>query len=237
MDAKKRFLVIAITVGAVGLGVAVPAVAGLGPFGRPGSTAAGPGPGWDDGAGAGPNTMDRNGMGQNGAGMSCAKGTGEQARDGSCLDGSGLPAQGELTVQQEATLIAMAAEEKLAHDLYGAFAAEYDAVIFDRIALAETQHLTIVRALLARYGLTDPTADLADSQFGDPTVQATYDRLLAQGQASLTAALQVGRTVEQTDINHLRAALDGLDAPDVTQVYQNLLRASQHHLAAFERWS
>lgn len=236
MDARKRFLVIAITVGAVGLGVAVPAVAGLRPFGGPGSTAAGPGPGWDDGTGAGPNAMGRSGMGRNGAGMSCAKGIGERARDGSCLDGSGLP-QGELTARQKATLVAMVEEEKVAHDLYVAFAAEYDAVIFDRIASAETQHLTIVRALLARYGLTDPTAGLADGQFGDPTAQATYDRLLAQGQASLASALQVGRTVEQTDIDDLRAALEGLAAPDVTQAYQSLLRASQHHLAAFERWS
>jgi hypothetical protein len=245
MNARKRLLIIAITFGAVALGVAavaVPAVAGLGPFGGPGNAAAGPGPGRGDGTGAGPNAagqngMGRRGMGPNGAGVCCAGGTADRACDGSCLTGSGLPDQGELTAQQEATLAAMAQEEKLAHDLYVAFADRYDAMIFDRIAAAETQHLTIVRTLLARYGLTDPTAGLADGQFGDPTVQATYDRLLAQGRADLAAALQAGRTVEQTGIDDLRDALPELTAPDVTQVYQNLLRASQHHLAAFERWS
>jgi hypothetical protein len=241
MSARKRLLVVAIAVGAVALGVAaaaVPAVAGRGQFGGPGNSAEGPAPG----PGAGPNAggqngMDANGVRPNGAGVCCPGGTGDRARDRSCLTGAGLPAQGELTASQEATLAAMAQEEKLAHDVYVAFAARYDAMIFDRIATAETQHLTIVRALLTRYGLTDPTAGLADGQFGDPTVQATYDQLLAQGQADLAAALQVGRTVEQTDIDDLRAALTGLTAPDVTQVYQNLLRASQHHLAAFERWS
>ena len=48
------------------------------------------------------------------------------------------------------------------------------------------------------------------------------------------AALEVGRTVETTDIADLRAAAEGLTAPDVQRVYQQLLNASQHHLAAFE---
>jgi hypothetical protein len=140
-----------------------------------------------------------------------------------------------LTEQQKTTLTAMAQEEKLAHDLYTAFAAKYDAVVFDRIAASETQHLTAVRTLLDRYGLADPTVGKAAGQFSDPAVQATYDRLLAQGQASEAAALQVGQTVEKTDIDDLRAAQDGLTAADVRQVYEHLLAASQHHLTAFQR--
>ena len=66
-------------------------------------------------------------------------------------------------------------------------------------------------------------------------VQATYDRLLAQGQVNEAAALQVGQTVEQTDIADLTAAQEGLTAADVRQVYEHLLVASQHHLAAFQR--
>ena len=45
----------------------------------------------------------------------------------------------------------MAEEEKLAHDLYTAFAARYDVRVFQRIAAAETRHLTVVRTLLDRY--------------------------------------------------------------------------------------
>jgi hypothetical protein len=169
----------------------------------------------------------------NGPGM----GTGTMSRDGSCLDPAVTAAQGTLTGQQKTTLVAMAQEEKLAHDLYVAFAGRYDVVIFDRIAAAETHHLTVVWILLDRYGLSVPTAGRPAGQFSDPAVQATYDRLLAQGQGSQAAALQVGQTVEQTDIADLRAALDGLTAPDVKQVYNRLLVASQQHLTAFQRWS
>jgi hypothetical protein len=235
MKTTKRRAVVLAVAGALGLGalaVAVPAVAGVGPFGSPPAATSGPGPGWGGG--------DDTGMGMTGRGMNSdpnGAGMGAGARDGSCLEPAGLPAQGTLTEPQQATLAAMAQEEKLAHDLYVAFATRYDATVFDRIAVSETQHLTIVRTLLDRYGLADPTAGMAVGQFSDPTVQATYDRLLGQGQADEAAALRVGQTVEQTDIDDLRAAQNGLTAPDVMQVYENLLQASQHHLAAFQRWS
>lgn len=225
-------LAVLIAAGALGLGilaVAAPAIAGFGPFGQPTAAPSAPGdpagPGWRDGGGRG--------MGP-GGGM--GNGTGP-ARDGSCGGLAVTAAKGTLTGQQQATLAAMAQEEKLAHDLYAAFADEYPDVIFDRIAAAETRHLTAVRTLLTRYGLADPTAGRAAGQFGDPAVQSDYDRLLAQGRGNLAAALQVGQTVERTDIADLSAALDGLTAPDVRQVYTHLLAASEHHLTAFQNWS
>ena len=151
-------------------------------------------------------------------------------------DGRGLVAapSGTLTAAQRLTLQANAQEEKLAHDLYTEFAARYDDPVFDRIAAAETRHLDALRTQLARYGIADPTAGLASGRFSDPTVQATYDRLLAEGLTGEPAALGVGRTVETTDIADLRTAAQGLTAPDVQRVYEQLLSASQQHLAAFE---
>jgi hypothetical protein len=145
-------------------------------------------------------------------------------------------AQGTLTPAQKATLQAMAEEEKLAGDLYQAFADRYDAVIFDRISAAEDQHLAAIRTLLTRYQLTDPTGGKAAGQFTTASVQATYDRLLAQGLTGQTAALAVGRQVEQADITALQQAGSGLEAPDVQRTYQHLLAASQHHLAMFVAW-
>jgi hypothetical protein len=176
------------------------------------------------------------GMGSGyGMGDSGMMGTG--ARDGTCVDPAITAAKGTLSEQQKTTLVAMAQEEKLAHDLYTAFAGKYDAVVFDRIAVSETRHLTAVRVLLSRYGVADPTAGEAAGQFSDAAVQATYDKLLAKGQAGQAAALQVGVTVEQADIADLTAALNGLSATDVKQVYRRLRMASQHHLAAFQSWS
>jgi hypothetical protein len=173
-----------------------------------------------------------NGYGMGGSGM-----MGTSVRDGACLGPAVTAAKGTLTEPQKTTLVAMAQEEQLAHDLYTAFAAKYDAVVFDRTADSETRHLAAVQTLLARYGVADPTAGKPAGQFSDPAVQATYDTLLAQGQTGQAAALQAGVTVEQTDIADLTAALDGLSAPDVTQVYTQLRMASQHHLSTFQNWS
>jgi hypothetical protein len=141
-------LVAAGALGLGGLAVAAPALAGAGPFGPgPASTA----------------TADRTGFGYgmgpgSGYGMGTGSGMGRGNGDGTCLRLNVTAEQGTLTDAQKTTLAWMAQEEKLAHDLYTAFAARYDAVVFDHIAAAETQHLTAVRTLLQRYGLSDPTA-------------------------------------------------------------------------------
>lgn len=233
MNMTKRRIVVLAAAGAVGLGVvavAVPAVAGGGAQRTASVATASPGTGPGNGNGMG----GRPGMAGRGTN---ADGSGAGTAQGGRLGVCDLAAKGTLTAEQQSTLAAMAQEEKLARDLYVAFSDRYDAGIFDRIAGSETQHLTIVRALLDRYGLADPTAGVTDGRFSDPAVQATYDRLLTEGQADLAAALRVGQMVEQADIDDLRAARNGLTAPDVTQVYTNLLQASQRHLTAFQRWS
>jgi hypothetical protein len=219
----KRRTVALVAAGALGLSgfaVASPALAGAGIFGTTGAAVT------QQGGPAG------NGYGTpRGAGMSAGR------RDGTCLNGAVNAGQGTLSSQQQNTLAAMAQEEKLAHDLYTAFADKYSLPIFDRIAAAETRHLSTVRTLLARYGVNDPTVGLAAGTFSDPATQATYDRLLANGATSQNAALQAGQEVERTDITDLQKALTGLSAPDVTQAYQHLLAASRQHLAAFTTWA
>ncbi|MFI6402273.1 DUF2202 domain-containing protein [Streptomyces sp. NPDC050548] len=165
-------------------------------------------------------------------------GTGAGDGNGPCsLTGSATTApSGTLSAAQKTTLARMAQEEKLAHDLCTVFAARYDAHVFDRIAIAETHHLAAVRTLLDRYDVSDPTAGEAAGDFTDATVQATYDRLLKQGTASVDGALKAGLTFETDDIAALTKARSGLDAPDVEQVYTNLLAASRMHQAAFDSW-
>ncbi|HSP53700.1 MAG TPA: DUF2202 domain-containing protein [Cryobacterium sp.] len=149
--------------------------------------------------------------------------------------GTGLTdvASGTLTDDQKTELAAMAEEEKLAQDLYVAFDAQYDATVFTRIAKSETKHLDAVRTLLDRYELTDPTDGLAAGEFLTDETQALYDTLLAEGSVSLDAAMQTGRTIEETDIADLTTATLGVTAPDVLKVYERLLAASEKHLVAF----
>lgn len=179
---------------------------------------------------------DDRGQGSGRGGMMAGAGMmgGAGFRGGGMMGGFGAAEKGTLTSAQKAELAAMAEEEKLAHDLYTAFAAKYpDQTVFGHIATSETQHLTAVRTLLDRYDVKDPTAGKAAGQFADPNVQKTYDQLLAKGRTSLANAYAVGVQVEKADIADLTDAVDGLTAPDVTRVYQHLTMASQHHLAAF----
>ncbi len=126
----------------------------------------------------------------------------------------------------------MVQEEKLAHDLYVALGDEWGLRIFDRIAVAETRHMESVSALLDAYGLEDPTEGLEDGEFADAELQELYDSLLAQGLESETAALEVGVTVEETDIADLQER--ETDEESVAWVFDRLETASTHHLAAFE---
>ncbi len=142
-------------------------------------------------------------------------------------------ASGTLTDSQTAVVAALAEEEKLAHDLYVAFADQYGTPPFTRIADAETQHLAQVRIILERYAIADPTAGLAAGTFATAATQDLYDTLLADGSAGVEAAFQAARTVESTDVADLQSAVVGVTAPDVLQVYANLLAGSGRHLVAF----
>lgn len=140
---------------------------------------------------------------------------------------------GTLTDEQKTELTAMAEEEKLAHDLYVALDAQYDAKVFTNIAKSEAKHLDAVRILLERYDLSDPTVGQEPGEFLTEATQDLYDTLLAEGAVSLDAAMETGRTVEETDIADLTTATEGVTAPDVLKVYERLLAASEKHLVAF----
>ncbi len=137
------------------------------------------------------------------------------------------------TAVQTTDLKAMAEEEKVARDLYRAFAARYPSPVWDRIAAAEATHLTAIRTLLTRYGIADPTAGKTNGRFASTWAQALYDRLLAQGSASEIAAFGVGKAVELDDIARLDAAIARATQADVKGVYANLRSGSVQHLRAF----
>jgi hypothetical protein len=183
-----------------------------------------------DGTGAGPGSGQGNGQGRNG------QGAGMQGRGAGMGAGMGADltnvASGTLTAAQKTQLAAMAEEEKLAHDLYVAFGNKYGTP-FSRITNAETRHLAELRIVLKRYAIADPTAGKAAGTFTTASTQQLYNKLLAQGTASVDGANTAARTVESTDIIDLKAAATGVTAPDVTQVYKNLLAATRRHLVAF----
>jgi hypothetical protein len=149
--------------------------------------------------------------------------------------GQGRQVSAALAEEEAAGLLFMREEEKLARDLYNAFAEQWDLPIFSNIARSEQRHMDSVARLLTRYGLDDPTAGKGPGEFSDPALQALYDDLLAQGSVSVEAALAVGVLVEETDIADLDERLAMTTQPDITRVYTNLRRGSTYHLAAFQQ--
>jgi hypothetical protein len=150
---------------------------------------------------------------------------------------------GTLGDELAAGVVFMANEEKMAHDVYVAFAARYGVPIFTNIAGAEARHQQAVHTVLERYGLDDTAIGLPAGQFSDPAISTLYATLLERGSASLQEAIAVGVLIEQTDIADLESRMtdllgegDAPVAPVAYQLYSHLLAGSKNHLAAFQGW-
>lgn len=138
---------------------------------------------------------------------------------------------GVLTPDEQAGLIWMREEEKLARDVYTALYDRWKTPVFNNIASAEQTHTDAVKTLLDRYAIADPAAGTATGIFINPDIQALYTNLVSQGDASLVAALTVGATIEDLDIADLQAR--ATTTPDIALVYANLEKGSRNHLRSF----
>lgn len=144
-----------------------------------------------------------------------------------------LPSQ-SLSADEEAGLIFMREEEKLAHDVYAQLYTTWGTSIFNNIADSEQTHTDAVKLLLIKYNLTDPVGNNGVGVFLDMTLQTLHDNLLADGNQSLIDGLKVGGIIEEVDILDLENELtNNVDNDDIELVYNNLLKGSRNHLRAF----
>lgn len=140
-----------------------------------------------------------------------------------------------LTANEASSILFMKQEEKLARDVYIALHAKWGAVVFKNIAASEQQHMNAVDGLIVRYRLKDNTP-ANPGEFTYPELQELYDALVADGETSLKDSLEVGVTIEEVDIEDLRAALSATREKPIKNVFGNLLNGSLNHLAAFTKW-
>jgi hypothetical protein len=143
-----------------------------------------------------------------------------------------LAVEGELSEADEAALIFMREEEKLAHDVYLALYDQWELPIFSNISQSEQSHTEAVKDLLEAYGVPD-TASSELGVFKNPELQALYEQLIAQGSQSLAEALRVGAAIEEIDILDLQKRLADTDNTAIQTVFNNLLQGSYNHLRAF----
>jgi hypothetical protein len=105
--------------------------------------------------------------------------------------------------------------------------------IFDNIAASELTHTQTVLALLERYNLPDPSANLGAGEFSNSYFQDLYRQFTERGSLSLSEALKVGGAIEEIDIRDLDGTFTHTTQPDILQVYNNLQQGSFNHLNAF----
>jgi hypothetical protein len=143
-----------------------------------------------------------------------------------------LPSASDLTAEEEAALLYLREEEKLAHDVYVTLYDLWGLPVFENISQSEQTHTDAVATLIDRYDLTDPALSEV-GVFTNPELQALYDELVALGSQSLADALTVGATIEEVDIQDLEERLAVIDNADILQVFNNLEKGSTNHLRAF----
>lgn len=140
-----------------------------------------------------------------------------------------------LSAAEQASLLYMREEEKLAHDVYVRLDAMWggSTQTFGNISASEATHTEAVRQLLLRYNVPDVAASLAAGVFNNTKLQDMYAQLVSNGSVSLIEALKVGATIEEIDMVDIQAHLSNVDNQDIRVVYENLLKGSRNHLRAF----
>ena len=140
----------------------------------------------------------------------------------------------QLSEQQKEIIYSIYEEEKLARDVYRTLGNMYpEENTFANIQLSEQNHMDAVRNLCDKYDIDIIVSDNT-SVFSIPKMQDFYyDTFVGNPTGSLLEALEVGKTIEEMDINDLGLALQDMPK-DVATVFNNLISGSLNHLDAFE---
>lgn len=140
-----------------------------------------------------------------------------------------------LSAAEEAEVLYLREEEKLARDVYLTLADRWQLPIFTNIAGAEQKHMDMVFRLIEVYDLVDPITDDTIGSFTNPDLGALYLELVDDGDVSLIAALTVGATIEDMDLNDLYELIELTDNDHLEMVAYNLAKGSRNHMRAFVR--
>lgn len=132
-------------------------------------------------------------------------------------------------------LLYMREEEKLAHDVYVAMYSKWNAKIFSNISRSEQTHTDAVLMLLQRYNIPDPVGTNTVGVFTNTTLQTVYNDVIQKGNVSLAEAIKVGLLIEELDMRDLQKQIAKTDNQDIKLIYDNLMRASQNHVRAFNQ--
>ena len=143
--------------------------------------------------------------------------------------------QGANLLTQEITdMKYMLEEEKVARDVYEFLDAKWHMRVFNNIKQSKQRHMDMVENLLNANKVTYKLHD-EQGMFYNEDLQTIYNNLIEKGKKSKQDALEVGKMIEVVDIEDLEKAIKKTSKTDISDVYSQLIFASNNHLRAFNR--
>ncbi|MDE1206427.1 ferritin-like domain-containing protein [Tenacibaculum larymnensis] len=139
-----------------------------------------------------------------------------------------------LSQQEKNEMLFMLEEEKLAFDVYNFLNEKWNLRVFENISQSEERHMNAMKGLL-QYNNIAFILNKERGVFKNSELQKLYDELVNKGQKSKLDALEVGKLIEEKDIEDLQLAIKNTNDEYSINVYTNLLNASFNHLNAFNR--
>ena len=136
-----------------------------------------------------------------------------------------------LTNEDNAALLFMLEEEKLARDTYTYLEDLWELNQFSNIKKSEQSHMNAVIGLLDQYDISYSL--LAYGEFNNPDIQKLYDQFIEYGSENKANALEVGANIEDLDIVDLAKFIDATTNSAMIQVFESLQCGSRNHLRSF----
>ena len=136
-----------------------------------------------------------------------------------------------LTNDDNAALLFMLEEEKLARDTYTYLGDLWNINQFSNIKKSEQSHMNAVIVLLDQYDISYSL--LAYGEFNNPDIQKLYDQFIDYGSENRANALEVGANIEDLDIVDLAKFIDATTNSAMIQVFKSLQCGSRNHLRSF----
>lgn len=136
-----------------------------------------------------------------------------------------------LTNEDNAALLFMLEEEKLARDTYTYLEDLWGINQFSNIKKSEQSHMNAVIGLLDQYDISYSL--LAYGEFNNSDIQKLYDQFIEYGSENKAKALEVGANIEDLDIVDLAKFIDATTNSAMIQVFESLQCGSRNHLRSF----
>ena len=136
-----------------------------------------------------------------------------------------------LTNDDNAALLFMLEEEKLARDTYTYLEDLWELNQFSNIKKSEQSHMNAILVLLDQYDISYSL--LAYGEFNNPDIQKLYDQFIEYGSENKAKALEVGANIEDLDIVDLAKFIDATTNNAMIQVFESLQCGSRNHLRSF----